>query len=152
MTSGGRLEVAWLAPYARIRLLASTVVLAALTAGASLAQAFDPERTFTPGAFAFSLGGGGGEQVSFSARSRETLDLWWVDGRASWVPFGTVGRDGPLYGALEVGIEPIYQQYFGRASGYWAGSAWPRAIISSRSAVSSPTSRWARRRAARACV
>ena len=73
MTSGGRLEVAWLAPYARIRLLASTVVLAALTAVASLAQAFDPERTFTPGAFAFSLGSGGGEQASFSARSRKPL-------------------------------------------------------------------------------
>jgi opacity protein-like surface antigen len=113
--------VSWRAPHARIRLLASTVVLAALTAVASLAQAFDPERTFTPGAFALSLGGGGGEQASFSARSRETLDLWWVDGRASWVPFGTVGRDGPFYGALEAGIEPIYQQYFGRASGYWAG-------------------------------
>jgi opacity protein-like surface antigen len=117
MTSGGR-------PYARICLLASTVVLAALTAVTSLAQAFDPERTFAPGAFALSLGGGGGEQAGFSVRkghNLEPLDLWWVDGRASWVPFGTVGRDGPFYGALETGLEPIYQQYFGRASGFWAG-------------------------------
>jgi hypothetical protein len=121
VTSGGRLEVSWLGQDARIRLLASTFVLAALTAVASLAHAFDPERTFTPGAFALSLGGGGGEQASFSARSRETLDLWWVEGRVSWVPFGTVGKDKPFYGALEAGLEPIYQQYSGRASGYWAG-------------------------------
>jgi Lipid A 3-O-deacylase (PagL) len=121
MTSGGRLEESWLAPYARIGLLASTVVLATLTAVTSPAQAFDPERTFTPGAFVLSLGGGGGEQAGFSAGSREAIDLWWVDGRASWVPFGTVGGDGPFYGALEAGLEPIYQQYSGRASGYWAG-------------------------------
>jgi opacity protein-like surface antigen len=108
-------------PVRAIRFLASTVVLALLTTVTSQAQAFDPERTFTPGAFALSLGGGGGEQASFSAGSRETLDLWWVDARASWLPFGTVGRDGPFYGALEAGLEPIYQQYFGRASGYWAG-------------------------------
>ena len=107
-----------------LRLLASTVCLVALTAVISLAQAFDPERTFTPGAFALSLGGGGGEQAGFSARKApnlEPLDLWWVDARASWVPFGTVGREGPFYGALEAGLEPIYQQYFGRASGFWAG-------------------------------
>jgi hypothetical protein len=107
VTSGGRLEVSWWAPYARVRLLANTVVLGALTVVTSLAQAFDPERTFTPGAFALSLGGGGGEQASFSAARRETIDLWWIDGRASWVPFGTVGRDGLFYGALEAGLEPI---------------------------------------------
>jgi hypothetical protein len=84
MTSGGRLEVAWLAPYARIRLLASTVVLAALTAGASLAQAFDPERTFTPGAFAFSLGGGG------ESRSASAL----AAGRPSISGGSTVARRG----------------------------------------------------------
>ena len=26
-----------------------------------------------------------------------------------------------LWGALEAGLEPIYQQYLGRASGFWAG-------------------------------
>jgi hypothetical protein len=37
------------------------------------------------------------------------------------VPFGTAGKDGPFYGALETGIEFIHQDYFGRATGYWAG-------------------------------
>ena len=104
-----------------LRRLATTVVVAALTAIGAPAQAFDPEQAFTPGAFVLSLGGGGGEQANFSAHHRERLDLWWVEGRASWVPFGTVGKDGPFDGALETGIESIYQQYFGRATGYWAG-------------------------------
>jgi opacity protein-like surface antigen len=104
-----------------LRLLATTVVVAALTVIAPPALAFDPEQTFTPGAFVLSLGGGGGEQTNFSARHRQSLDLWWVEGRASWMPFGTAGKDRPFYGALETGIESIYQGYFGRATGYWAG-------------------------------
>lgn len=92
-----------LSQYARIRLLAGTVVVSALTAVASPVAAFDPEQTFTSGAFALSLCGGGGEQASFSACHRERLDFWWVDGRVSWVPFGTVGKDGPFDGALEAG-------------------------------------------------
>jgi opacity protein-like surface antigen len=104
-----------------LRLVATTVVVVAQTVIASPALAFDPEQTFTRGAFVLSLGGGGGEQTNFSTGHRRSLDLWWVEGRASWVPFGTAGKDGPFYGALETGIESIYQEYFGRATGYWAG-------------------------------
>ena len=104
-----------------LRLLATTVVVAALMVIASPAQAFDPEQTFTPGAFVLSLGGGGGAQTNFSSSHRQSIDLWSVEARASWVPFGTAGKDGPFYGALETGIESIYQEYFGRATGYWAG-------------------------------
>jgi hypothetical protein len=49
------------------------------------------------------------------------IDLWWIQGRASLLPLGTSGKDGFFYGALEVGLEPIYQRYTGPVDAYFAG-------------------------------
>ena len=102
-----------------IRTLALAVVVLLV---ASPALAFDPEQTFKKGAFVLSLDGGGGAQNNLEKHERQTeLDLWWIQGRASLLPFGTTGKDSFLYGAFEVGLEPIYQRYFHNTSGYFAG-------------------------------
>src|SRR5262249_16019775 len=67
-------------------------VVAALVLTASPALAFDPEQTFRKGAFVLSLDGGGGAQNNLEKHERQThLDLWWIQGRASVLPFGTSG-------------------------------------------------------------
>ena len=105
-----------------MRILRALAVLALVLSVASPVLAFDPEQTFRKGAFVLSLDGGAGTQNNLERHERQThLDLWWIQGRASLLPFGTTGRDGFLYGAFEVGLEPIYQRYFHNADGYFAG-------------------------------
>ena len=100
------------------RVLAVALVLSV----ASPALAFDPEQTFKKGSFVLSLDGGGGTQNNLEKHRVQTgLDLWWIQGRASLLPLGTSGRDGFFYGALEVGLEPIYQKYTGPVDAYFAG-------------------------------
>jgi opacity protein-like surface antigen len=101
------------------RVLAAVAVL---LLAASPALAFDPEQTFRKGAFVLSLDGGAGAQNNLERHERQThLDLWWIQGRASLLPFGTSGKDSFLYGAFEVGLEPVYQRYFHNTEGYFAG-------------------------------
>jgi Lipid A 3-O-deacylase (PagL) len=98
------------------------VVAAVVLLVASPALAFDPEQTFHKGAFVLSLDGGAGAQNNLEHHGRQThLDLWWIQGRASVLPFGTSGKEGVLYGAFEVGLEPVYQRYFHNTDGYFAG-------------------------------
>jgi hypothetical protein len=102
-----------------VRVLALVVLVLSL---ASPAGAFDPEQTFTKGSFVLSLEGGGGTQNNLENHRVQTgIDLWWIQGRASLLPLGTSGKDGFLYGALEVGLEPIYQRYTGPVDAYFAG-------------------------------
>jgi hypothetical protein len=104
----------------RISRALAAVVVVLLAAAPALA--FDPELTFKRGGFVLSLDGGGGAQNNLEKHERQTeLDLWWIQGRASLLPFGTTGKDSFLYGAFEVGVEPIYQRYFHNTSGYFAG-------------------------------
>jgi Lipid A 3-O-deacylase (PagL) len=105
-----------------MRILRTVAVVAVVLLAASPALAFDPEQTFRKGAFVLSLDGGGGAQNNLEHHGRQTeLDLWWIQGRASLLPFGTTGKGGFLYGAFEAGLEPIYQRYFHNAEGYFAG-------------------------------
>lgn len=102
-----------------LRVLAAVVTVLCVASGAS---AFDPELTFKRGGFVLSVDGGGGTQNNLEKHERQTdIDLWWIQGRASWLPFGTTGKDRFYYGAFEVGLEPVYQRYFGNAEGYFAG-------------------------------
>jgi len=105
------------------RRIAVVAVLAiGLAASSSAAAAFDPEQTFKQGAFVLSLEGGGGSQNNLEHKQVQTgLDLWYLQGRASMLPLGTSGKDGFLYGALEAGLEPIYQKYAGPVDAYFAG-------------------------------
>ena len=105
-----------------MRILRSVAVVVVVLLAASPALAFDPEQTFKKGAFVLSLDGGGGAQNNLEHKERQTeLDLWRIQGRASLLPFGTTGKDSFLYGAFELGLEPIYQRYFHNTDGYFAG-------------------------------
>jgi opacity protein-like surface antigen len=108
-----------------MRSTGALAVLVAVTLALSVTSpvsAFDPEQTFTKGAFVLSLDGGGGSQNNLEDKRVQTgLDLWWIQGRASLLPFGTSGKDGFFYGAFEVGLEPIYQRYFKPVDAYFAG-------------------------------
>ena len=105
-----------------MRISRALAAVAVVLLAAAPALAFDPELTFKRGAFVLSLDGGGGAQNNLEKHERQTeLDLWWIQGRASLLPFGTTGKDSFLYGAFEVGLEPIYQRYFHNTSGYFAG-------------------------------
>src|SRR5262249_52777721 len=48
------------------------------------------------------------------------INLWNVGLRASILPFGVTGP-GALRGALEAGLEPLYQRYPDPHSAFWAG-------------------------------
>jgi hypothetical protein len=105
-----------------MRILRVVAVVALVLSVASPAVAFDPEQTFKKGAFVLSLDGGGGRQNNLEKHSVQSgIDLWWIQGRASVLPLGTTGKDGFLYGALEVGLEPIYQKYTAPVDAYFAG-------------------------------
>jgi opacity protein-like surface antigen len=105
-----------------MRMLRALAVVALALIAVSPAAAFDPEQTFKKGGFVLSIDGGGGSQNNLENHRVQTgIDLWWIQGRASLLPLGTTGKDGFLYGALEVGLEPIYQKYFGNVDAYFAG-------------------------------
>ena len=105
------------------RRIAFAIALAVgLAAFGSPAAAYDPEQTFTKGAFVLSLDGGGGSQNNLENKRVQTgLDLWYLQGRASILPFGTSGKDGFFYGAFEAGLEPVFQKYTGHVDAYFAG-------------------------------
>jgi lipid A 3-O-deacylase len=87
--------------------LAALLVLAA----APSAVAFDPTRTFRQGSLVLSPEVGYGEQVDLEDRHDFTgLELVNAGVRVGWLPLAPVGP-GPLYGSLEVGLEPLYQRY-----------------------------------------
>jgi len=93
----------------------------AMLAIAQPAAAFDPETTFARGTWVISPEAGWGaqhNQESFSEHSN--LEFWNAGTRFSLLPFGTTGS-GPLYGALETGLEPFYQRYYEPKTAFFAG-------------------------------
>ncbi|HEX3177688.1 MAG TPA: acyloxyacyl hydrolase [Methylomirabilota bacterium] len=102
------------------RILAVIFVLLATVAPA---RAFDPEVTFHKGTFVLSGEGSYGWQFrNFEPDSRfSRLQFWDAGVRFGLLPLDPVGRDAPLYGALEVGLEPLYQRYTEPDHRFWAG-------------------------------
>ena len=97
--------------------------LLAVTALASPAAAFDPDRTFEKGTYVVSAEGGYGAQLNLEhTRDQSDLAFFSLGVRSSLLPFGT-SFAGPLYGALEVGLEPFYQHYTDPKPAFWAGLA-----------------------------
>ena len=104
------------------RMAVVAVLAGALAASSAPAGAFDPAQTFRKGAFVLSLDGGAGIQNNLEDKRVQTgVDLWYLQGRASILPLGTSGKDGFFYGALEAGLEPIFQKYTGPVNAYFAG-------------------------------
>ena len=98
-------------------------LLLALLVGAAPAWAFDPKLTFREGTVIFSGEVGYGEQFDLEGfDDRSDLKFWNAGARVSIVPFGPTGS-GLFYGALETGLEPLYQRYTDPKSAYFAGLA-----------------------------
>lgn len=97
--------------------LVGIVLLAAVPAAA-----FDPEQTFKKGTFVLSGEGSYGWQVDIEDnRDFSEIEFWDAGVRFGLLPFETFGKDTPLYGALEVGLEPLYQRYVEPERRFWAG-------------------------------
>ena len=102
--------------------LALTALLLAPVLPVARAAAYDPEITFQQGTFVLSLEGGGGAETQGPDEHGHTgLKLWYFGARASILPLSPFGKGYPFYGALETGLEPIFQRYDSPVRGYWAG-------------------------------
>lgn len=78
------------------------------------------EADFLPGTLVGSVEGGGGPQSNLRGGTQTDLTLWYAAARLGILPFGTAGP-GPVRGAFEIGIGPIYQQYTEQVEAYYAG-------------------------------
>src|SRR5262249_58694918 len=56
-------------------------------------------------------------------RHSTDLEFYDVGARFSLLPFEPQGRDHFWYGALELGLEPLYQHYTTPKQAFWAGLA-----------------------------
>src|SRR5215813_4826385 len=91
----------------------------------AITVAFDAEQTFHKGAVLLSVEGGGGAENGWEPLDSH-IEFWNVGARLSVIPFGTTGSGrlhNALYGALEVGLEPLLQQYTHPSDAEWAGLA-----------------------------
>lgn len=101
---------------------AAVAGILALWSSVPKVNAFDPHQTFAKGAYAISVEGGYGEQVNLSNDTITGLDFFNVGLRLGFFPWGIRGP-GPLAGALEIGLEPLYQRFFDPVDAYYAGLA-----------------------------
>ena len=88
------------------------------------AAAFDAEQTFRKGALVLSGEGAYGWQFDLEDNSDfSALEFFDLAVRLGVLPFETLGKDGPFYGAFEVGLQPMYQRYLRPQERFWAGLA-----------------------------
>ena len=103
------------------RLIAMLLVAVALLVPAP-APAFDAEQTFKKGTFVVSAEGAYGWQFDLEDLGGiSALEFWDAGVRFSVLPLETIARGSPVYGALEVGLEPMYQRYVAPQRRFWAG-------------------------------
>ena len=103
------------------RILPAVLTLAGLLAVPATTWAFDPEAVYRERAVVLSVEGGYGWQ--FQAQDPFTgLEFANVGVRVGMLPFGIVGS-GIVEGALELGLEPIYQRYVTPVDAFYAGLA-----------------------------
>jgi hypothetical protein len=101
---------------------AALVVGVLLLALASDAAAYDPEQTFSQGAFVLSPEASYGRQFNFEDKPHwSRAEFWNVGTRFGVLPFSSLGRGTPLYGSLETGLEPLYQRYVEPSEAFFAG-------------------------------
>jgi lipid A 3-O-deacylase PagL len=87
------------------------------------ASAFDGPATFAKGAIVISVEGGGGNSDPVEKHRVNTdMEFWNAGVRVSVLPFAA-GGPGPVFGALEVGLEPFYQRYASDLNAFYAGLA-----------------------------
>jgi len=103
---------------------AAAVIGAVLLALASVspAAAFDPEKTYAQDTLVISPEGSYGWQFNLEDKHVfSDVEFWNVGVRFSLLPLGTSFRGTPFYGALETGLEPIYQHYTRPRDAFFAG-------------------------------
>ncbi len=99
----------------------SVAFVAVLAMSPGRVLGYDSKETFRKGAYVLSVEGGGGGQHDVVGHPDETgLEFWNAGVRLSLLPFGAVGR-GPFYGALEIGLEPLFQRYTDPVRAHFAG-------------------------------
>ena len=104
--------------------LTSMLAAAALIvlAVAAPSWAYDPEETFRKGTFVLSGEGSYGWQFELEERRDFTgLEFWNAGVRLGLLPFETTAKGSPFYGAFELGLGPLYQQYVEPEHRFWAG-------------------------------
>ena len=100
-----------------VSVLVALAVLAAVPAAA-----FEAEQTFRRGTFVVSGEGAYGWQLDLEDnRDFSALEFWDAGLRFSLLPFDTFGKGTLVYGALEVGLGPLYQRYVEPQRRFWAG-------------------------------
>ncbi len=103
---------------------AAAVIGAMLLALASVspAAAFDPEKTYAKDTLVISPEGSYGWQYNLEGKHVfSDVEFWNAGVRFSLLPLGTSLRGTPFYGALETGLEPIYQHYTEPGDAFFAG-------------------------------
>ena len=105
--------------------MTTIISIVALLLAAAPAWAFDAEQTFKKGTFVLSGEGAYGWQTNLEhKRVGETfLEFYDAGVRLSLLPLDTMAKSSFLYGALEVGLEPLYQHYTTPKQAFWAGLA-----------------------------
>lgn len=95
--------------------------LALLLAAVPAARAYDGDETFRQDTIVVSPEVAYGEQINLEDKPGFTgVTFANVGVRVGWLPFKPVGT-GPLHGAFEIGLEPLYQQYISPKQNYFAG-------------------------------
>lgn len=93
-----------------------------LLATAVPARAYEAIETFAQGSVVVSPEVAYGHQYNLEDKPGYTgLDFAYVGVRVGYLPFKPLLSDTPLRGALEIGVEPIYQQYISPKQNYFAG-------------------------------
>jgi opacity protein-like surface antigen len=95
----------------RIPRLSLVLVALAVLGNVHRADAFDVDAAFPRGGYVLSLEGGYGEQFDAWNTTITGFDFFNAGVRFGFLPWGAVGS-GPLKGAFEIGLEPIYQRFF----------------------------------------
>ncbi len=104
--------------------MTTIISIVALLLAAAPAWAFDAEQTFKKGTFMLSGEGAYGWQFNSEHKRNATYVEFYDAGvRFSLLPLDTIARSSFLYGALEVGLEPLYQHYTTPKQAFWAGLA-----------------------------
>jgi opacity protein-like surface antigen len=102
------------------RSLAAVLAVAVLAVGPA-AHAYDPRQTFIQGSVVVSPEAGYGEQFNLEDKRVFTgVEFANFGVRFGWLPFEPIGS-GALQGALELGLEPLYQRYLEPRHAYFAG-------------------------------
>ena len=97
-------------------------LLALLLAGPPAARAYDAEQSYLQGSLVVSPEVAYGHQLNLEHKPGYTgLDFADIGVRFGYLPFKPVLKGTPLYGAVEIGLEPLYQQYIRPKQNYFAG-------------------------------